>query len=84
MQRAFYTQSLENTVKTIYDHPENTTGQCQGKGCTSNAAVGHVPGHQDQPRALSTARALQSVLQALGKLAGVKLSGETWQDCQRK
>lgn len=47
-------------------------GQCQGKGCTSNAAVGHVPGHQDQPGALSTARALQAVLQALGKPAGVQ------------
>lgn len=72
MQWAFYTQSLENTIKTIYDHSENTLGQCQGKGCTSNAAVGRVPGHQDQPRELSTARALLAVLQALGKPAAVE------------
>lgn len=70
-QWAFCTQSLENTIKTIYDHPENAPGQCQGKGCTSNAAVGHVPGHQHQPGALSTARALQ----ALGKPAGGQTQG---------
>lgn len=31
MQRAFCTQSLENTVKTLYDRPENALGQCRGK-----------------------------------------------------
>lgn len=31
MQQTFCTESLENTVKTIYDHIEKTVGQRQEK-----------------------------------------------------
>lgn len=36
MKQPFSTESLENTVRTIYDHKEKTMGQCQEKACTEN------------------------------------------------
>lgn len=72
MQQTFCTESLENTVKTIYDHIEKTVGQRQEKACISNT---HSSGSCPSATRLATYMCAQC---CQGTSVCSEGSGKTW------